>query len=152
MAMKLDQIAIESFLWTPAQVYPDGLKAEGECRRERRFLWDKLEGLVVPGVDAAKEAGKLLEDLPRLWEEANLAEQMELLLAVLDGVYVDTLEEKSVVAMRPKPTFIPIFEVATTREESGIMLINENKLSPATGGQEATNPCLWWRRGKSNGT
>ena len=46
----------------------------------------------------------LLEDLPRLWEEANVAERRKLLLAMLDGVYVDTVEEKAVVAMTPKPS------------------------------------------------
>ena len=38
---------------------------------------------------------------------------------------VDTIEEKSVVAIRPKPAFRPIFEVATTRAGSGIVLTNE---------------------------
>ena len=47
------------------------------------------------------EAGKLLENLPVLWEEADLAERRKLLMAMLDAVYVDTVEEKSVVAIRP---------------------------------------------------
>ena len=70
------------------------------------------------------EAGNLLEDLPVLWEEANLSERRRLLMAMLEAVYVDTVEEKSVVAIRPKPAFRPIFEVATSREGSGIALIN----------------------------
>ena len=31
--------------------------------------------LVVPGVNAAMEAGKLLEDLPVLWKKADLTER-----------------------------------------------------------------------------
>ena len=86
---------------------------------------DKLATLEVPGVDAAMETGKLLEDLPVLWEEAGLTERRKLLMAMLDAVYVDTVEEKSVVAIRTKPAFRPIFELATTRAGSGIVLINK---------------------------
>ena len=67
---------------------------------------------------------------------------------MLDAVYVDTLEEKSVVAIRPKPAFIPLSDVATTKEGSGVMLISEKDLPPVDEDQEAdTSPCLWWRRG-----
>ena len=91
-------------------------------------LEDKLANLVIPvvlGVAAAMEAGKLLENLPDLWEEADLTERRKLLMAMLDAVYVDTVDEKSVVAIRPKPAFRPIFEVATTRAASGIAIIGE---------------------------
>ena len=91
----------------------DGLYDHDGYRREKRSLEDKLANLVVPGVDAAMEAGKLLENLPVLWEEGDLAERRKLLMAMLDAVYVDTVEEKSVVAVRPKPAFRPIFAVAT---------------------------------------
>ena len=92
------------------------------------------------------EAGKLLENLPDLWEEADLTERRKLLMAMLDAVYVDTVEEKSVVAIRPKPAFRPIFEVATTRAGSGIILINETPPDPE--GPEAESLCSWWRRGR----
>ena len=45
---------------------------------------------------------------------------------------VDTFEEKSVVAIRPKPAFQPIFEVATTSAGSGIALINETLPDPGS--------------------
>ena len=118
----------------------DGLYDDEGYGREKRSLEDKLANLVVPGVDAAMEAGNLLENLPDLWEEADLAERRKLLMAMLDAVYVDTVEEKSVVAIRP------IFEVATTREGSGIALINQ---TPQTqDGPEASESCSWWRRGR----
>ena len=86
------------------RAYVDGLYDDG-CRSEKRPLDDKMANLVVPGIDAAIEDGKLLEDLPRLWEEAALTERKKLLMAMLEATYVDTVEEKSVVAIRPKPAF-----------------------------------------------
>ena len=96
--------------------------------------------------DAAKEAGKLLESLQMLWEEANLTERRTLLMTMLDGVYVDTVEEKSIVAIRPKPAFQALFEIATTRDGSGVVLINEPP--PTDFEPEAAGSCLWWRRGR----
>ena len=63
-----------------AQVYLDNLVSNEEYRRQKRQLEDLLASLVVPGVDAALEAGKLLEDLPKLWQEANLGERRRLLV------------------------------------------------------------------------
>ena len=78
-----------------------------------------------------------------------MGERRRLLLTMLDAVCVDTLEEKSVVAIRPKPAFIPLSDVATTKEGSGVMLISEKDLPPVDEDQEAdTSPCLWWRRGR----
>ena len=64
------------------KAYVDGLYDDEGYRREKRSLEDKLANLVVPGVDAAMEAGKLLENLPVLWEEADLAERRNLLMAM----------------------------------------------------------------------
>ena len=131
------------------QVYMDNLVYHEEYLRQRRMLEDRIATLVVPRVDATREAGKLLEDLPTLWEEADLTERRKLLLSILDAVYVDTVEEKSVVAIRPKPAIMPLFEVAITREGSEVILVNEKELPPATDGSlEAINSWLWWRRGR----
>ena len=75
--------------------------------------------------------------------EAGLNERRKLLMAMLDAVYVDTVEDKSVVAIRPKPAFRPIFEVATTCSGSRIVLINETPPDPE--GPEAESLCSWWR-------
>ena len=107
---------------------------------------ETLAGLVVPGVDAAQEAGKLLESLPSLWAEANLNERRKLLLAMLEAVYVDTIEEKAIVAILPKPAFRPLFEIANTRAGSDVVLINEPPL--ANNEPEAADSCFWWRRGR----
>ena len=123
--VKRERIGTEGRLKRLGDVYLDGLKTRDDYLREKKALEEKLDSLVVPGVDATKEAGNLLENLPTLWEEANLTEQRNLLLSMLDAVYVDTVEEKAVVAIRPKPAFRPLFEIATTREGSDVILINE---------------------------
>ena len=115
---------------------------------QKRHLEDKLAYLLVPGVDDAAEAGRFLEHLPRFWDEANLTERRNLLISMLDAVYVDTIEEKSIVAIRPKPAFMPLFEIATTREESNVALVLEKDLPPVENPGADAVPCFWWRRGR----
>jgi len=55
---------------------------------------------------------------------ANLGEQRKLLVSVLDAVYIDT-KSNLIVAVKPKPPFRPVFQVATLREVSDIRIINE---------------------------
>jgi len=50
------------------------------------------------------------------------------------------------VAIRPKPDFHSIFEVATTREGSGIALINQTLQTQDE--PEASESCSWWRLGR----
>ncbi len=102
----------------------------------------ELESLVVPEVSAAEDAGNLLQDLPRLWEGATVAERRSLLLAMLEAVYVEHKEAKAVVAIQPKPAFRAVFQVATTGADSGVILIKE----PPDSSQKAPFPCSWWRR------
>ena len=51
------------------------------------------------------------------------------------------------VAIPPMPAFRPIFEVATTRASSGIVLINETPLYPES--PEAESLCSWWSPGEA---
>ena len=136
-----------------AQVYVDDHIREDEYRRQKNQLEVKLRSLVVPDADSALSAGKLLEDLSALWEKAALGERRRILMTMLDAVYVDTVEEQRIVAIRPRPAFRPLFEIATTRETSGISLVNEKDLhkanQPPPNGQEAdSSKCSWWRRGR----
>ena len=85
----------------------------------------ELESLIIPEVNAAEEAGNLIHNLPRLWAAANLEERRKLLLTMLDAVYVDAKKYKTIVAIKPKPPFIPIFQVAVSRKESPIRILNE---------------------------
>lgn len=67
------------------------------------------------------------------------------LLTMLDAAYVDTVEEKCIVAIRPKPAFMSLFEVATTQAGSGVLLISEKQLPPVDVDQKAASgPCFWW--------
>ena len=80
------------------------------------------------------------------WDIATKEERRHMLQMMLDGVYVDTVDEKAIVAIRPKPAFRPLFEIATTRAGSGVVLINQ---TPQTQDEpEASEPCFWWRRGR----
>ena len=107
----------------------------------------ELESLAVPEVDAAAEAGRLVQNLPELWSAATLEERRDLLLTMLDGVYVEMKEQRSVVAIKPKPPFIPIFQVATSREGSGVVLLKKEE-PPVSPPGVSTDKCLWWRRGR----
>ena len=78
-----------------------------------------LRRLDRPDADVAAEAVKLLEHLPALWENADQAERRRILLTMLDAVYVDTVDEKSMVAIRPRPAFRPLLEIATMPTHSG---------------------------------
>jgi len=97
-----------------------------QIRRKRHAVQEKLlemESLVVPAADAAKEAGKLI--LNMLWIGANQEERRKLLLSMLDAVYVDAKKLKSIIAIKPKPPFRPVFQVAASRKGSNIRILNE---------------------------
>ena len=140
------------------RAFVDGLYDENEYRRQKRLMEMELESLVVPQADAAEEAGRLIERLPELWSGANMEERRRLLLTMLDAVYVDAKEERRIVAIKPKAPFRPIFQVATTREGSGIHLVKEADLldnnengSDGVISHPTHNtavPCSWWRRGR----
>ncbi len=136
-----------------AQVYYDGHVPSEEYRWQKKQQEEKLRSLVVPDADATVTAGKLLEDLPAMWKKADLGERRQILLTMLDAVYVDPVEERRIVAIRPRPAFRPLFEIATTREGSGIVPVSEKDLEkadqPPPHGHEADAiPCSWWRRGR----
>jgi site-specific DNA recombinase len=67
----------------------------------------------------------MIADIGRLCREANLKEHRTLLLWMLGAVYFEIKATKSIVALRPKPPFKPIFRVATSKEGSGIRIVNE---------------------------
>jgi hypothetical protein len=50
-------------------------------------------------------------------------EQRQLLMTMLDAVYVDTKQARRVVALKPKPPFRPVFQVAVAQKGSKIKLI-----------------------------
>ena len=61
---------------------------------------------------------------------------------MLDAGYMDTIEEKSIVAIIPKPVFMPLFEIATTKKDSKAVLISEKEPPPdSSDSPEATRAC-----------
>ncbi len=107
-----ERMKTERELKRVGRAYADGAMAEKDYRWRVKLLKDQLATLVAPAVDAATEAGKLLENLPGLWDQADLGERRLLLTAMLDAVYVDTIEKQGVVRIEPKAIFSPIFELA----------------------------------------
>jgi site-specific DNA recombinase len=85
----------------------------------------ELESLVFPEVNATREAGELISNLPGLWQQANLTERRKIILSMLDAVYIDPKQTKSVVAIKPKPAFKPVFQVAISKKNANIRILNE---------------------------
>ena len=92
------------------QAFVDGLFDEIEYHRQKKSLEWELESLLIPEVDAAKEAGRLLADMPRLCAGANLQERHQLLTMILDAVYVDMKDKKSIVSVKAKPAFQAVLD------------------------------------------
>ena len=125
------------------KAYIDGLFPDEEYHRQKKIMEMELESLVVPAANATEEAGNLIMNLRNLWAEANMEEPRKLLLTMLDAVYFDTKQTRSIVAVKPKRRFRPIFQVAATRDGSGIYITKEplDHSNPEA-------PCFWWRRGR----
>jgi hypothetical protein len=134
------------------RAYVDGLFPDAEYRRQKHAFETELESLIVPEVDAAAEAGRLIGQLPELWQGATLTERHELLTRMLDGVYVDMKGCRSVVAIKPKPAFKAVLQVASTRTGSGVSLIGKepsrSDRNGSSGGSHIEHMCSWWRRGR----
>ena len=128
------------------KAYVDGFNSDEDYRREKRSLEETLAGLVAPAIDATKEAGKLPENLPSLWAEANLAGRRKLLLDNAGGHLRRHGGRKGNRGHSPQAS--PLFEIATTREGSDVILINEPPL--ANDEPEAADLCFWWRRGRGS--
>ena len=123
--VKKQREATQEKLRRMVKAYVDGVFPDEEYHRQKKLLEMELESLVVPQANAAEEAGKLILNLKQLWPEANPTERRKLLLSMLDAVYFETKASKSLIAVRPKPPFKPIFQVAACKEGSGIRIINE---------------------------
>lgn len=126
------------------RAYVDGLFPDAEYRRQKHALESELESLIVPEVDAATEAGRLITQLPELWAGATVAERHELLVQMLYGVYVDMKGCKSVVAIKPKAPFRAVLQVASTRAEADVMLIQNEPSQTGWSGSENHHMCSWW--------
>lgn len=114
---------LEEKLRRLAKAYVDGVVGEGEYNVQRKLLQDALNSLVIPEADATIDAGQLLESLGIIWNKATLEEKHTILTGMLEAVYVDLGENKSIVGIQPKPAFYPLFE-SLKQGESKIMVFN----------------------------
>ena len=105
------------------KAFVDNLFDDVEYHRQKKSLEWELESLLIPEVDAAKEAGRLLADMPRLWAGATLQERHHLLTTVLDAVYIDMKGSKSIVSVKAKPAFQAVLGVSGSNRNSSLKLM-----------------------------
>ena len=89
--------------------FVDGLY-ETEYRRQKQSLLTRLESLVIPEVDVAKEAGQLICNLPALWDHASLDERHRLLSSIVQAVRIDLKRAGIIKSIELKPPFTEIGE------------------------------------------
>ena len=70
----------------------------------------------------------------------DMENRRKLLLTMLDAVYVDTLEEKAIVGIQPKPAFLPLFEVAAAGEDRDVALFSGTSVVLGFGYSEDMHP------------
>lgn len=102
--VKRERAAIQEKLRRMGKAYVEGVFDDNEFHRQKRLLEMELKSLVVPQANAAEEAGKLIQDLPRLWAGATMPERRKLLLAMLDGVIEKSLLPNSLCRGPPNAT------------------------------------------------
>ena len=100
-----------------------GLFDEVEYHRQKKSLEWELESLLIPEVDAAREAGRLLMDMPRLWAGATLQERHQLLTTILDAVYIDMKGSKSILSVKLKPVFQAVLGATSQDRVDGVALV-----------------------------
>ncbi|MFC1919888.1 hypothetical protein ACFLWX_03770, partial [Chloroflexota bacterium] len=63
----------------------------------------------LPG-EKALDLGNGIVDMVKAWQQATKEEKRDILRLMLDAVYVD-MQQKKVVALSPKPPFLPLFNL-----------------------------------------
>ncbi len=85
----------------------------------------------------------IIHQTKQQWAHANLEERRKLLLTMLNAVYIDAKQTKSIVAVRPKPPCHPIFRVAGWLG-CGIPIVNKPRDGSSVffggGGGESNSP------------
>ena len=94
--------------------------------RPKKACGGRLGNLVIPEEPSTLQAGHLPEDLPSLWEKANLAERHTILSGFLECVYVDLKEPASVVGIKTKPQFTGLFLFMNTKSDTPVLLENNS--------------------------
>ncbi len=82
---------------------------ETEYRREREITQARLDAIREVAEGETVRTGDHIEGLVEAWKLATKEERRDLLRMSLDGVYVD-MSTGSVVALKPKAAFLPLFQ------------------------------------------
>jgi hypothetical protein len=98
-----------------------GILTTGEIGREMVKASQTITGLVdrleEPGlVERVFQVGDYVEGMVAAWQTATKEERRDLLRMALEAVYVD-MPSASVVAVKPKPAFAPLFRVLAAEED-----------------------------------
>ncbi len=129
---------IEAKLKRLARTYVDGLIDDGQYNVQRKLLQDTLKVLIIPEEEASIEAGKLLEDLRSVWQEATLEEKHKLLSIMLEAVYIDLAASRSIVGIQPKPVFYPLFNSLENQSGNTISVFHGKKIEPTVEADSST--------------
>ena len=62
-------------------------------------------------------------DMPRLWLGATLRERHQLLTTILDAVYIDLKDKKSIVSVKAKPVFQAVLGATSQDRVDGVALV-----------------------------
>ena len=122
------------------KAFVDGLVEEEDYKVQKKMIQDQLDGLVIPEAEAAFIAGQKMEDLGTVWEVASLEDKHSLLLSMLDAVYLDLADTRSVVGIKPKPSFYPLFDSLGQQPESKVRVIKDEALIKETDSIFETEP------------
>lgn len=120
-----DRERLEEKLRRVKRLYADLEITEAEYELERRRLEVSLVSLVVPKEDEMIMAGEKLKNMLAIWGEAKEGEKAKILTLMLDAVYCD-LKKKEIIALKPKPPFLPVFSLCDgLKENDGLIFVPE---------------------------
>ena len=104
------------------KLYLDLQLEESEYEMEKNRLELALASIAVPQEDATVKAGQELAGMLEVWALATEEEKSRMLGLMLEAVYCDT-ETKAVVALKPRPPFLPLFSLCHgLTEKDGLFL------------------------------
>ena len=100
------------------KAFVDGLVEEEDYKIQRKMIQDQLDSLVIPEAEAAFDAGQKLENLGSIWELASPEDKHALLFSMLEAVYIDLAETRSIVGYNTEELIHPSFSIFT--RQSGV--------------------------------
>ena len=109
-AMEKKRVNLEERLLRVKKQYRDLEIGEHEYKQELELTLTQIARLAPPEGQVVVQLGDNVEGLVLAWHSATKEERHEMLRLMLDAVYVD-VNEKTVVGLQPKPSFLPLFNL-----------------------------------------